>query len=223
MMYWASLPMDRESIRMSKLIQPAYEDALKKDITKNELVPRLKITSKSVLNMILSFFGLQGSGKSYALLFLMEILAKYSGIELSIDNVCFTITDLLKIIEKGGNGEIYCLDEQRHTYGCLSGNTIISTINNGNIMLKDLNIPLWSNTNRWNNYYYKDIKTISDIGKDVARVSNIGEDFVYEVITDKNNTIECNEEHLFWVIKNNKMLLIPLKDLVVGDEIITEL
>lgn len=116
-MYWASLPMDRESLRISTLLQPAYQEALQKDITKTELVPRMKIVSKSFLNLILSFFGLQGSGKSYALLFLMEIQAKYGNVELCIDNVCFTITDILKIIEKGDKGEIYCLDEQRHTYG----------------------------------------------------------------------------------------------------------
>ena len=116
--YWAELPLRRESHRMAGIINPMYEAALKKDYTQ-EIYDELKIIARSKLNLIMSWFGLQGSGKSFSLL---DVVMTYLSFfqpekELSIDNCFFTLTELLNKVAEIDKGEVIILDEQIHTTG----------------------------------------------------------------------------------------------------------
>lgn len=116
--YWAELPLRSESLRISQLTNPMYKDALKKDYT-NEFHRELKIIARSQLNLILAWFGLQGYGKSFAMLDVIEDFLSYKPepMKLTLDDVAFTITDMLKLIEKSERGDNRVLDEQIHNTG----------------------------------------------------------------------------------------------------------
>jgi len=119
--FWASLPMRAESMRMSQFNNPHYADALKKDWT-NSFNQELKIIGKSKMNLILFWWGLQGFGKSWSLLRTVE---KFLGYQypnhdkdtilseiLTIDHCFYTITELLKNLRNAGEFESRVLDEQ---------------------------------------------------------------------------------------------------------------
>lgn len=114
--YWAELPVRKESSRMAKFMNPFYEDALKKNLT-NDFFAELRIISKSKSNLIMSCFGPQRYGKSYTMLYIQEKYAKEYNKPLSIDSCAFTITDCLKVAEKAKSQDIITLDEQIYTSG----------------------------------------------------------------------------------------------------------
>lgn len=114
--YWSSLPLEDESIRMAKITNPAYAEALKKNLTP-KFADRMKVIANSKQNFILSSFGTQGSGKSYQMLFLYEKFNAYKKMKINLDNCTFVINDLLDVVAKLAKGETFILDEQVHTSG----------------------------------------------------------------------------------------------------------
>lgn len=116
---WVSLPLQEVSMKMAKYYDSDYVIALEK--TKNltdKFFEHLKLISKSKLNLIMSSFGVQGSGKSWQIIYIVEKLLKYKGMdELPTDNICFTIASLLKVVENLKIGDVFILDEQVHTAG----------------------------------------------------------------------------------------------------------
>lgn len=114
--YWAEMPLRKEANRIAGIINPMYDAALKKDYT-DELYEELDIIAKSKQNLILSWFGLQGSGKSYSMIDVVMRFVEKQGKVLSIDNCFFTISDLMSKIENVDKGDVLILDEQVHTTG----------------------------------------------------------------------------------------------------------
>ena len=116
--YWLALPLQDESIRVAKLRNPQYEDALRKNVSK-KYFDRLKLIARTKSNYIQSTFAPPGYGKSYSVLFVVEQYAKYTGKTLKIDNVFFHSSDMLKAIGKEDmdKNEIFILDEQVRTRG----------------------------------------------------------------------------------------------------------
>lgn len=115
--YWATLPLDDESIRMAKIVNVDYRTALKKDLTP-KFSQRLKIIGKSSKqNLIVSTFGPQGYGKSFVNLYAIEKYSEYRKQPFTLDHVAFTITELNSLIEGLEHGAIFMLDEQIHTKG----------------------------------------------------------------------------------------------------------
>jgi hypothetical protein len=115
MVFW-EMPLQDESNRMAENEYQDYKDALNKNKTE-VLKSRLKVIASSQQNFIMSCFAPQGYGKSYAMIFLAEMYSKFAGIPLSIRNVCFTVTDMLRAVEDGQKGDLFILDEQIHTHG----------------------------------------------------------------------------------------------------------
>lgn len=116
--YWENLPMNAEANRVSVLKDIDYQNALKKDLTENKFLPRqFQIISKTHQNFILSAFGRKGSGKSRVMLFLIGVLSGFIRIDFGIENIHFTLRDMLKDIENAKEGSTHFLDEQVNTSG----------------------------------------------------------------------------------------------------------
>jgi hypothetical protein len=64
------------------------------------------------------------------MIFIAEKMANFNGTELTLENWCFTITDLLKVVEKLKITDIFGLDEQIHTsgYGSMIEKNILDNV-----------------------------------------------------------------------------------------------
>lgn len=114
--YWFSFPLQAESLRVKRIHMPNYDEALQKDVT-GLFFKELKERAMSAQNIVCSIHAPQGQGKSYVGLFIAEKLSAFLGKPVEIDNINFTITDMLKAIEKAEKGSILVLDEQTKTVG----------------------------------------------------------------------------------------------------------
>lgn len=113
---WFSLPLQKESLRMMEQKMPHYGEALNKDVTKL-FFRELKERAMSRQNCILSIHAAQGRGKSYVGIFIAEHLSKYLGKKVIPNNINFSVTNMLRAIEKAEEGSILILDEQTKTVG----------------------------------------------------------------------------------------------------------
>lgn len=68
-------------------------------------------------NIIMSFYGKQGTGKSFASFYYALLWSSYTGKSFTIDNVAFTNIELLEKLKYAKDGEIYVKDEQLDTFG----------------------------------------------------------------------------------------------------------
>jgi hypothetical protein len=107
-----------EAHRVAGMINPMYQAALEKDCTM-KMHNEMRITAVSELNEIISLFGPSGSGKSFVIADLVEDYLNYFDPpkKISIDNVFFTVTDMLEAIETVEKGSVVWLDEQIFTSG----------------------------------------------------------------------------------------------------------
>lgn len=69
------------------------------------------------LNIILSWYGAQGSGKSLGEFFVCDFWGKKTGTGFTWEQVTFTNDELLHMFEKGERKTIYAKDEQVDAYG----------------------------------------------------------------------------------------------------------
>jgi len=114
---WATLPLQEASIKMAKFYNTDYNIALQKNLTE-DFFRHLKIIANTNMNFIMSCFGTQGSGKSYTIAMIVMEFLKYKGLKkIDLDNCCFTINDLLTVVERLEEGGVFILDEQVHTAG----------------------------------------------------------------------------------------------------------
>src|SRR3990167_5123128 len=114
--YFFNYPLQAESIKVTKIHMPHYKEALEKDMTE-EMALELKGLALGRGNAIISYMGLQGSGKSYSAMFVAEMLSGYLGRKLTIGNVGFSLTEILSIAESAEIGSVVIMDEQTKMKG----------------------------------------------------------------------------------------------------------
>lgn len=69
----------------------------------------------------MSIYGLQGTGKSFVALFILDYLAHILGKEVDPNHICFTKAELLERLEKAKSNTLWVLDEQTERHGVGSG------------------------------------------------------------------------------------------------------
>lgn len=99
-------------IRMHGLLKPALE----KDLTES-MSSEFRILANNPINLIASMEGPQGGGKSYSIIFLGERFQEITGIELDIDNVHFSTTDMFSAVQQIRRRSQQFLDEQVQAFG----------------------------------------------------------------------------------------------------------
>lgn len=109
-----------EANRVTEMFKGGFDSALKKDMTK-DMSLEFQLVGNNDQNQIISMEGPQGGGKSYAILFLSEEFADITGMELTIDDVHFSISNLYKDIRKNHRRRQILRDEQVETYGMGTG------------------------------------------------------------------------------------------------------
>jgi hypothetical protein len=120
--HFGNLPLDKMANRSTMAIKNLYAESLErtKDVTEL-LKQKFQVIGLNPMNIIMSVEGAQGSGKSYAVISLAEYLSIHTNIPLDIDNVCFSITDMLSRIKDVKKRAILILDEQVLAFGMGSG------------------------------------------------------------------------------------------------------
>lgn len=103
------------------LIQRAQQDkrlamAMRADIS-NMFYSDIVNRARTNRNIIISWYGTQGSGKSLAGFYIDLLWSRHSGTEFGIDNVAFTNDELMKKFGELKQGVIYHRDEQVDIFG----------------------------------------------------------------------------------------------------------
>lgn len=140
--YWANLPARAEANDREIQKDANVRYAIKNDIT-DKFFKELWIIAqpKSNQNVIVIFYGLQGSGKSYALIFIAEQLAKNLIQKLKIEHCHFTTAKILMGVKKSPKNTIHILDEKIKTSGIGSGteqkqlDNLVATMRKKNLSL----------------------------------------------------------------------------------------
>lgn len=96
--YWHHMPLEEESVKMAKYLDPTYATALKKNVT-SKFIKEVSMKRKSKQNLILNGQGRQRSGKSWQFIKINELIAGSTGDMIRIENCEFTLTELLKRVE----------------------------------------------------------------------------------------------------------------------------
>jgi len=115
--YWGQTPLRQESNRIAIFMQPYYGIALKKNVTQH-ILDEMRIRAINRQNLIMFWLGIQGSGKSYSMLFLITKYLEYlHGQKLGMKNVFYRLSDLFTAIRDAKEESIFCMDEQVYTAG----------------------------------------------------------------------------------------------------------
>lgn len=120
-MFWTDIPFEREKHDWIKKTDPVIRRMIEDRTfdTTDQFHEDLKLISASNQNVIFSFVGKPGSGKSYGEIYTAEAHADYLGNDaLKIEYCNFTLTDSIKCIENvDEKGIIVINDEQVRTSG----------------------------------------------------------------------------------------------------------